>query len=135
MKKPNHEFASRLREALIACGVKPSPAVLGHEFNLRHWGEGISTHAARNWLSGVSIPKTDKLKTLAHWLNVTPESLLFGTEQRLAAEEIKAIYGTDSRVISDIDQQFLDNFLSLNKEGRHVLRMVTCAMRHHQSRR
>ena len=72
-------FAERFRSALKDAGVRVSATVVANEFNLRYWGEGISSHAARNWLMGVSIPKQDKLMVLAKWLKITPEGLLFGT--------------------------------------------------------
>ena len=50
-------FADRLRRALAAAGVRPSPTVVANEFNLRHWGRSITPHTARNWLLGQALPK------------------------------------------------------------------------------
>ena len=75
--KEASKFADRFRAALKDAGVRVSATVVANEFNLRYWGEGISSHAARNWLMGVSIPKQDKLLVLAKWLKVSPEGLLF----------------------------------------------------------
>jgi hypothetical protein len=77
--KENGKFADRFRAALKDAGVRVSATVVANEFNLRYWGEGISSHAARNWLMGVSIPKQDKLLVLSKWLKISPEGLLFGT--------------------------------------------------------
>ena len=66
-KEPN-KFADRLRAALTDAGIRVSATVVANEFNLRYWGEGISSHAARNWLMGVSVPKQDKLMVLSKWL-------------------------------------------------------------------
>ena len=54
-------FAERLRRALDAAGVRPSPTVVANEFNLRHWGRSITPHTARNWLLGQAFPTQDKL--------------------------------------------------------------------------
>lgn len=83
MKKhtPNPEleaFAARLRQAMKEAGLKSSATQLAHAFNMRYWGEGITAHAARNWMIGVSMPKQDKLKTLGDILQISPKDLLFG---------------------------------------------------------
>ena len=73
-------FSERLKQALEAAGVRPSPTVVASEFNLRYWGKSITAHAARNWLIGVSLPKQDKLRVLSDWLRISPNDLLFGPE-------------------------------------------------------
>jgi len=75
----NEGFAERLRLALKGVGVRPSPALLANEFNLRYWGKSISANTARNWLLGKSIPMQDKLRVLADWLHVSADELRFGT--------------------------------------------------------
>ena len=54
-------FAERLRLALKGVGIRPSPTLVANEFNLRYWGKSITSHTARNWLLGKSIPMQDKL--------------------------------------------------------------------------
>ena len=71
-------FADRLRRALEAAGVRPSPTVVANEFNLRYWGRSITPHTARNWLLGQALPTQDKLVVLAEWLQVSPDELRFG---------------------------------------------------------
>ena len=112
-------FAQRLRVALEGVGVRLSPSVVAHEFNLRYWGEGISSHAARNWLMGVSIPKQDKLLVLSKWLKISPEGLLFGTPPPRPADEAL----TDERV-NLVDQQLISRYFSLQPEHRRVVREV-----------
>ena len=83
MKKhtPNPEleaFAARLRKAMKEAGLRYSATQLANAFNMRYWGEGITAHAARNWIIGASMPKQDKLKTLGDVLQISPQDLLFG---------------------------------------------------------
>lgn len=112
-------FADRLRAALKDAGVRVSATVIANEFNLRYWGEGISSHAARNWLMGVSIPKQDKLMILSKWLKISPEGLLFGTPPpRPIDENIKA------DPMSLVDQQLVARYLALDPDHRRVVRDV-----------
>lgn len=119
---PPHDaskFAERLRIALKDAGVRASATVVASEFNLRYWGEGISSHAARNWLMGVSIPKQDKVMVLAKWLKVAPEALLFGTPPPRPADETLE----DDR-INLVDQQLISRYFTLQPEHRRVVREV-----------
>ena len=121
-------FADRLRSALKAAGVRASATVVAHEFNLRYYGEGISSHAARNWLMGVSIPKSDKLKVLAHWLKTTPEGLLFGTPPNLPSCEVAS-----EPNVNLVDQRLISRYFMLMPEHRRVVREVVeglCALNH-----
>lgn len=112
-------FADRLRMALKEAGVHRSATVVATQFNLRYWGEGISSHAARNWLMGVSIPKQDKLMVLCKWLKVTPEGLLFGTPPAQVDPSI-----SPQKELSLVDQQFLANYFALETNHRLVVREV-----------
>ena len=113
------KFADRFRAALKDAGIRVSATVVANEFNLRYWGEGISSHAARNWLMGVSIPKQDKLLVLAKWLKISPEGLLFGTPPPRPADETL----TDGR-INLVDQQLISRYFSLQPDQRRVIREV-----------
>jgi transcriptional regulator with XRE-family HTH domain len=113
------KFADRLRTALKDAGIKVSATVVANEFNLRYWGEGISSHAARNWLMGVSIPKQDKLMVLAKWLKVSPEGLLFGTPPPRPVDETL----TDE-LMNLVDQQLISRYFLLLPEQRRVVREV-----------
>lgn len=75
-------FSERLRAALNdgPDSVKGATDLARH-FNLRHRGSApVSTQTAHKWLSGRAIPTTDKIDTLAHWLQVTPHWLHYGPE-------------------------------------------------------
>jgi transcriptional regulator with XRE-family HTH domain len=73
-------FAKRLRFALNrnADPVKGATE-LALRFNLRHrLGAPVSPQTAHKWLSGRSIPTSDKIDTLATWLNVSAHWLHYG---------------------------------------------------------
>jgi transcriptional regulator with XRE-family HTH domain len=118
-------FAERLRNALGAAGVHPSPTAVAHAFNLRYRGRSITPHSVRNWLMGQALPTQDKLVVLAEWLHVSPDELRFG----------KAASGTR---LSDADAQFeqldmadremIHRYLSLPTADRKTVREVVAAM-------
>jgi len=116
--KETSKFADRFRAALKDAGVRVSATVVANEFNLRYWGEGISSHAARNWLMGVSIPKQDKLMVLSKWLKISPEGLLFGTPPQRPADVV-----SDER-INLVDQQLIARYFTLEPEHRRIVREV-----------
>jgi len=117
--KENGKFAERFRAALKDAGVRVSATVVAHEFNLRYWGEGVSSHAARNWLMGVSIPKQDKLLVLSKWLKISPEGLLFGTPPPRPIDAT-----ANDEKINLVDQQLISRYFTLEPEQRRVIREV-----------
>jgi hypothetical protein len=117
------DFSSRLRTALRGAGVRISASYVAHEFNIRYWGPSISSHAARNWLLGVSVPKQDKLMVLADWLCVTPEALLFGTEPPRPADD-----QFTQEPVNIVDQQLISRYFKLTTEQRVTVRMVVEAL-------
>ena len=118
-------FSRRLRVALEGAGVSASPTVVANHFNLRYQGRGITSHTARAWLMGVSIPTQDKLKVLAQWLQVSPEELRFGLTGDLCRDP-----GTDEEGdgLSMQDREMLRYFQSLPREDRVVVCRVVLAM-------
>ena len=72
-------FSQRLALALRRSAEPVSGATeLALRFNLRHRGVAISPQTAHKWLSGRTIPTSDKLATLAKWLNVSEHWLHYG---------------------------------------------------------
>lgn len=117
-------FATRLRAALQASGVRVSPTVVAHEFNLRYWGRGITPHTARNWLLGNALPMQDKLQVLAQWLQVAPQELRFGSTAALIAQEVDP----DFRDLNMVDREMLKRYLSLTASDRKTVRDVVAAL-------
>jgi hypothetical protein len=123
MKKPHHNpeseaFAARLRHAMKEAGLKSSATQLADAFNMRYWGEGITAHAARNWMMGVSMPKPDKLKTLGDVLQISPQDLLFGpSNPSLAVREPH-----QPSALGMGDSEMLRQFLQLTAEHKRMVR-------------
>lgn len=118
--KETSKFADRFRTALKDAGVRVSATVVANEFNLRYWGEGISSHAARNWIMGASIPKQDKLMVLSKWLKISPEGLLFGTPP----PRPPVVESDKNDTISLVDQQLISKYFALVPQHRLMVREV-----------
>ncbi len=119
--KPNpsaEAFAARLRLAMKQAGLKASATHLADVFNLRYWGNGITAHAARNWITGVSIPKPDKLKTLSDLLQISPHDLYFGPDT--SNLPLNEPLQTENLCMGDA--QMLRQFLKLNTEHKKMVR-------------
>ena len=63
-------FAKNLKEILERKGIEARPSVLEREFHLHHYGKDITQQAIRKWLEGLSLPTSERLQTLADWLQV-----------------------------------------------------------------
>ena len=118
-------FAQRLRLALDACGVRLSPSVVANEFNLRYWGRSITSHTARNWLMGNSMPTQDKLRVLAEWLQVSPVELRFGPQG-----VGHAIRQPDAQLdaLNMADREMVYRYLGLDVNDRKTVREVVTAL-------
>ena len=79
-KEHTKGFATRLEQSLEKRKKKASATVLEREFNLRWRGDPVSSHAARKWLKGMSVPTQDKLQVLARWLDVPEDWLRWGID-------------------------------------------------------
>nr|WP_239483355.1 hypothetical protein [Burkholderia sp. MS455] len=73
-------FSERLKFALRRSPEKVAGATeLANKFNLRHRGtHPVSPQTAHKWLTGRTIPTSDKLETLAEWLRVELHWLHYG---------------------------------------------------------
>ena len=118
-------FAERLRQALKGVGIRPSPTLVANEFNLRYWGKSITSHTARNWLLGKSIPMQDKLRVLADWLHVSPDELRYGT---LAPSFKTQEAGTDMSVLTMQDRDMLARYMTLSLADRKTVCDVVVAL-------
>lgn len=118
-------FAERLRRALEAAGVRPSPTLVAHAFNSRYWGRNITPHTVRNWLLGQAMPTQDKLVVLAEWLQVSPDELRFG---RSASGGHRPGSDALSDSLDMADREMLRRYLGLSVRERQTVREVVDAM-------
>lgn len=118
-------FSGRLRKALDRAGVRASPTLVAHEFNLRYFGRSITPHTARNWLLGVSIPTQDKLQTLAQWLEVEPNELRFGPSGK--GRTLRESSPLEGR-LRHADFEMVERYLSLPADGQRTVREVVVGL-------
>jgi transcriptional regulator with XRE-family HTH domain len=118
-------FAERLRLALKGVGIRPSPTLVANEFNLRYWGKSITSHTARNWLLGKSIPTQDKLRVLADWLHVSPDELRYGS---LAASPKRQDSDAELATLNMQDREMLARYMALPIEDRKTVCDVVAAL-------
>ncbi len=118
-------FSRRLTKALKDAKVDVgSPTIFAREFNHRYAGKPVSTHAARKWLMGESIPTQDKVRLLASWLGVSAEWLRFGEgggAARHVAQAERAPYTSP-------EIELLNNFKLLSSEHRQVVREIVLTL-------
>ncbi|PJC23140.1 MAG: hypothetical protein CO065_00300 [Comamonadaceae bacterium CG_4_9_14_0_8_um_filter_57_21] len=121
----NQAFADRLRLALKGIGIRPSPTLVANEFNLRYWGKSITSHTARNWLLGKSIPMQDKLRVLSEWLHVSADELRFGT----MAPAVKSQGASfDTAALNMQDRDMLAKYITLSTADRKTVCDVVLAL-------
>ncbi|MCA1325127.1 XRE family transcriptional regulator [Herbaspirillum sp. alder98] len=124
METANQKFAKRLRAAMEKAGYEPKPAVLEREFNLRFWGKPMTLHGVRRWLLGESMPKQDKLETLAEWLIVTPQHLRFGEEIGRRIDKRRARW---EEAIGYREREAFEAFINLPAPQRKIVKEVIFA--------
>src|SRR3989338_2635504 len=121
MKTPQQKFAERLHAAMEKAGYRAEAAVLEREFNQRYFGKGVTLHGVNKWLKGQSIPRLDKIETLAKWLRIPPEELTFGLEIKQQIKEERARWDDG---IGYQDREIFEAFLSLPTPQRKIVREV-----------
>ena len=117
-------FAERLRRALHAVGMRPSPTAVANEFNRRYRGRSISTHTVRNWLQGTAMPTQDKLLVLSDWLQISPETLRYGRIK----SRLRFASGDQLEPMDLADREMIARYLSLSIYDRKTVRDVLAAM-------
>ena len=121
MKTPQQKFAERLRAAIVKAGYRAEAAVLEREFNQRHYGKGVTLHGVNKWLKGQSLPRLDKIETLAKWLRIPPEELTFGLAIKQQIKEDRARWDDG---IGYQEREVFEAFLALPAPQRKIVREV-----------
>lgn len=130
-KSEAKKFAQRLRRIMQDSGYRISATALAHEFNLRDNGEGISVASASNWLNGISIPKMDKLITLAGLFQVQIQDLLFDKflVQNISFTSLSANDVMHFDNVSPTELKALQIYRQLPKEHRKMVREVVLGLK------
>jgi transcriptional regulator with XRE-family HTH domain len=115
------EFATRLRNAMLAAGLEARPGVLLNQFNANYWGRSVSFQAVSRWLRGEAIPEQDKLLTLAGILKIEPEVLRFGEAVRNSVQQHKQRWDEG---VGHLERETFDAFLQLPAPQRKLIREV-----------
>jgi len=94
-------FSKRLKEAMRRAQVGSRGATyIAREFNLRYHGDPVTAQAVRKWLTGAALPSQDKIRVLAHWLDVSAQWLRFGDTDKEravnAAKQETPVYRADA---------------------------------------
>lgn len=121
MDDAKKQFANQLREAMLAAGYEPKPAVLEREFNTRHWGKPMSLHGVRLWLQGETMPDFRKMETLSTWLGVSVQQLSYGGPTGRTVEQRRARWDSG---IGYQDRDIFEAFLKLPVPQRRLIREV-----------
>jgi hypothetical protein len=106
------EFAQRLAVAMAAQSIKHSPTVLANQFNTRFQGRAVTSHTARNWMLGKSLPTQDKMICLANFLDTSAEQLRYGRHS-LKTLNIQNHDGSETE-LTESQQQLVRKYISLN---------------------
>lgn len=121
MENLKQQFAARLRDAMVKCGLKPEPAVLERLFNQHYFGKPMTLHGVRKWLVGESIPPHDKIIILAGMLHVPPDELGFGLEIK---QRVKAQNERWHEALSYQEREIFETFIALPAPQRKIVREV-----------
>ena len=120
-------FAARTRAAMKDKGWPVRPSELTVRFNLRYEGRSVTFQTVSGWLRGASLPKAEKLETLAQVLGVTPAWLLFGHPQASGVAEVPATY--DVKASSDLEAAFVTARAFPPEEKRYLVATIELVQR------
>lgn len=79
------EFAARLSNLMVLAKLSDSPTKLTRAFNAVSGQKPVTTHAARKWIMGQSIPTQERLVVLSKLLGSTPQYLRYGVATEFTA--------------------------------------------------
>lgn len=118
-------FAKRLTLAMRSKGYEAKASVLEREFNLNYSGKPMTLHGVRKWLIGEAIPSGDKLLTLAKWLEVPPEELVFEKNIQRAIKERDQLW---QKELGYRDKDVFEAYLKLSASHKKIIRDMIIAL-------
>ncbi len=111
------QFAQQLKAAMTAMGYEAKASILEREFNLRYYGNPVTIQGVTKWLRGQSIPRADKVITLAKWLQIEPSQLVCGIEMKEHKKQWKDEIGYQ-------DREICEAFINLPTPQKKIVREV-----------
>ena len=118
MKEEQSQFAARLRAALREAGIEESAVALMKRFNSRYGGASVTSQAVSGWLLGKSMPRQDKLRSLAELLDVDLHYLQTGEGKARSLREGRAVWPES---VSLEERAAIEAYLGLPEAARRLL--------------
>lgn len=83
---------------------------------------GIATATLSDWKKGICMPKNDKIATIAKYLNINPDYIIYGTDQRHSESDALL----DVRISEDIElKEAIKKYYSLDdRKKKHILELI-----------
>jgi hypothetical protein len=121
-------FAERLLIALKRGAKNVNTATeLATQFNLRHPNEPITAQAAQTWRTGTAYPTSDKIETLASWLNVSSHWLHHGPapqprqRQNATAKRQTKSQASTNDVLTEKESKLLNRLRQLSEHQLYLV--------------
>ena len=79
---------------------------------------GISNMTLSDWKRGKSVPKSDKMRKIAEYLNVSVDYLMTGTEKRYSEEDALL----DAHISEDVElKEAIKKYYTLDEKARKYI--------------
>lgn len=118
MKDEQARFSERLRAALRDAGIEPSAVALMKRFNSRYGGTSVTSQAVSGWLNGKSMPRQDKLRSLAELLDVDLHFLQTGEGKPRLLREGRAAWPES---VTQVERAAIEAYLGLADGPRKLV--------------
>ncbi|WP_146907453.1 helix-turn-helix domain-containing protein [Arenimonas daejeonensis] len=125
MKEEQARFSERLRAALRDAGIEESAVALMKRFNSRYGGTSVTSQAVSGWLNGKSMPRQDKLRSLAELLDVDLHYLQTGEGKSKLLREGRAAWPES---VTPEERQAIEAFLGLPEPSRRLVGQLIDAL-------
>lgn len=137
-EKIRQQFSERLKKEFVRVGLPvSSPTQIANEFNRRYPLYKVAAQTMRKWLFADSIPTQARLLALADWLDVSPQWLRFGMEERKAVKPSEVAFdetaAQSTMITINVDQAALIPLVELmallsSSNVRLVENIVRCVL-------
>lgn len=118
-------FSERLRAALRDAGMEVSAVALMKRFNSRYVGTSVTSQAVSGWLLGKSMPRQDKLRSLAELLEVDLNYLQTGQGKPKRLREARTAWPES---VSKEERQAIETYLGLPDAPRQLVGQLIAAL-------